>query len=427
MVDPLLEFIRPIPPLAWIPLSILWFGIGDAQIVYIIFLAAFFPVVLNSMAGARDVDTYLVRAGLSLGARPRELFTTVVLPARCRNIFTGMRVGLGIGWMALVAGELVAAPSGLGYMINNARTLFRSDYILLGMVLIGVLGLLLDFLMRQARAAGHAVAPRTVAAWPAAMSAVTNVSKVHVSIKGEPLLALLDVMLQVEQNEFFSIVGPSGCGKTTLLNLLAGFEQPTRGEAPGWRRDHHRARVGARCRVPGIRAVSLVHRVARTSAMACSASGLPEAEQGRLFEHYIGLVGLRGFESRYPRELSGGMRQRVSIARALAVNPSILLMDEPFASLDIQTREYMQDELLKIWQRERKTVIFVTHSIDEAIKLSDRIAIMGPRPGRIEEIKTVDFERPRDPTNPEVVRLAAEVKQWLRQQLFESKAAMPPA
>lgn len=149
-VDPLLEFIRPIPPLAWIPLSILWFGIGDTQIVYIIFLAAFFPIVLNAMAGARDIDSYLVRAGLSLGARPGELFFTVVLPGALPNIFTGMRVGLGIGWMALVAGELVAAPSGLGYMINNARTLFRSDYILLGMVLIGVLGLVLDFLMRQA-------------------------------------------------------------------------------------------------------------------------------------------------------------------------------------------------------------------------------------------------------------------------------------
>jgi len=148
---------------------------------------------------------------------------------------------------------------------------------------------------------------------------------------------------------------------------------------------------------------------------------VPEAEQRRLVDHYIGLVGLRGFESRYPRELSGGMRQRVSIARALAVNPSILLMDEPFASLDIQTREYMQDELLKIWEREPKTVIFVTHSIDEAIKLSDRIAIMAPRPGRVEEIKKVPFERPRDPTNPEVVGLAADVKLWLRQQVFGSK------
>ncbi len=148
-VDPLLEFVRPIPPLAWIPLSILWFGIGDTQIVYIIFLAAFFPIVLNSLAGARDVDSYLVRAGMSLGARPVALFGTVVLPAALPNVFTGVRVGLGIGWMALVAGELVAAPSGLGFMINNARTLFRSDHILLGMVLIGALGLLLDFVMRR--------------------------------------------------------------------------------------------------------------------------------------------------------------------------------------------------------------------------------------------------------------------------------------
>ena len=147
-VDPVIEFVRPIPPLAWIPLSILWFGIGDAQIEYIIFLAAFFPIVLNSMAGARDTDRYLVRAGLSLGARPLDLVFTVLLPGAMPNIFTGLRIGLGIGWMALVAGELVAAPSGLGYLINNARTIFRSDYILLGMVLIGVLGLTLDHLMR---------------------------------------------------------------------------------------------------------------------------------------------------------------------------------------------------------------------------------------------------------------------------------------
>lgn len=149
VVNPLVEFFRPIPPLAWIPLSILWFGIGDTQNQYIIFLAAFFPIVLNTMAGARDVDAYLVRAGLSLGANERDLFRTVVLPAALPAIFTGIRIGLGIGWMALVAGELVAAPNGLGFMINNARTVFRSDYILLGMVLIGVLGLILDVLMRK--------------------------------------------------------------------------------------------------------------------------------------------------------------------------------------------------------------------------------------------------------------------------------------
>ena len=249
---------------------------------------------------------------------------------------------------------------------------------------------------------------------------VDNVSRVHFSMKGEPLLALLDVNFCVEHNEFFSIVGPSGCGKTTLLNLLAGFEKPTRGELrvggelitePGW----ERAVVFQEY------ALFPWYTVRDNVCYGLQRKRLPEAEQRRIVDHYIGLVGLRGFESRYPRELSGGMRQRVSIARALAVNPSVLLMDEPFAALDIQTREYMQDELLKIWQREPKTVIFITHSIDEAIKLSDRVAIMTPRPGRIAEIKKVDFPRPRDPTDPAVVHLAAEVKHWLREQIFESR------
>jgi NitT/TauT family transport system ATP-binding protein len=246
---------------------------------------------------------------------------------------------------------------------------------------------------------------------------VSRVSKVHLSVKGEPFLALHEVNLEVEKNEFFSIVGPSGCGKTTLLNLLAGFERPTRGELrvdgklieePGW----ERAVVFQEY------ALFPWYNVAQNIRYGLQRKRLPEAEQLKIVEHYIGLVGLRGFETRYPRELSGGMRQRVSIARALAVNPSILLMDEPFASLDVQTREYMQDELLKIWQREHKTVIFVTHSIDEAIKLSDRIAIMAPSPGRVEEVKIVEYERPRDPTHPAIVRLAAEVKRWLRQHAF---------
>src|SRR2546423_10672946 len=255
---------------------------------------------------------------------------------------------------------------------------------------------------------------------------VAHVSKLHLSVKGEPLLALHDVSFQVEKNEFFAIVGPSGCGKTTLLNLVAGFEHPTRGELrvagalitqPGW----ERAIVFQEY------ALFPWYNVKENIRYGLRRKRLAESEQLRLVDHYIALVGLRGFETRYPRELSGGMRQRVSIARALAVNPSILLMDEPFASLDIQTREYMQDELLKIWQREPKTVIFVTHSIDEAIKLSDRIAIMAPRPGRVNEIKTVGFARPRDPTDAAVVRLAADVKRWLRQQVFESRQSSDAA
>lgn len=250
---------------------------------------------------------------------------------------------------------------------------------------------------------------------------VERVSKVHYSSQGEPLLALVDVTFCVENNEFFSIVGPSGCGKTTLLNLLGGFEAPTRGELrigtdlitePGW----ERAVVFQEY------ALFPWYNVYDNICYGLKRKRIPEREQREIVEHYIALVGLRGFEKRYPRELSGGMRQRVSIARAFAVNPSVLLMDEPFAALDIQTREYMQEELLKIWEREPKTVIFITHSIDEAIKLSDRIAIMAPRPGRIAEIKSVDLPRPRNLADPTIATLAAEVKNWLRQHAFESVA-----
>lgn len=144
LVEPLVNFFRPIPPLAWIPLSIIWFGIDDLQNVFIIFLGAFFPIVLNTMQGVRDVEPQLIRAARTLGAKQLTIIWTVVLPAALPTMFVGLRVGLGIAWMALVAGELVAATSGLGFLISQGRSLFRTDYIVVGMVAIGLIGLLLD-------------------------------------------------------------------------------------------------------------------------------------------------------------------------------------------------------------------------------------------------------------------------------------------
>lgn len=146
--EPIVSFFRPIPPLAWIPLSILWFGITDAQNEFIIFLGAFFPIVVSTMEGVRDVDQQLIRASRTLGAKRVAIVLTVVLPGALASMFVGLRVGIGIAWMALVAGELVAATSGLGFLISQGRLLYRSDYIVVGMVMIGLIGLLLDGLVR---------------------------------------------------------------------------------------------------------------------------------------------------------------------------------------------------------------------------------------------------------------------------------------
>ena len=148
-VDPLIEMLRPVPPLAWIPLSILWFGIGDTQNQFIIFLGIFFPILLNTIAGVANVEPNLIRAARCLGANDWEVLWRVVLRAALPQIVTGIRIGLGVGWMALVAAELVGANSGLGFLINDARTVLRTDYVIVGMATIGLVGLLIDWVIRS--------------------------------------------------------------------------------------------------------------------------------------------------------------------------------------------------------------------------------------------------------------------------------------
>ncbi len=148
-VDPLIEMLRPVPPLAWIPLSILWFGIGDTQNQFIIFLGIFFPILLNTIAGVKGVEPNLIRAARCLGANDWNILWRVVLKAALPQIVTGIRIGLGVGWMALVAAELVGANSGLGFLINDARTVLRTDYVIVGMATIGLVGLLIDWCIRM--------------------------------------------------------------------------------------------------------------------------------------------------------------------------------------------------------------------------------------------------------------------------------------
>lgn len=226
------------------------------------------------------------------------------------------------------------------------------------------------------------------------------------------ILAFSDINLSVSDGEFMVLVGPSGCGKTSLLNVVAGLLPCERGRV---RIDGHDV-TG-----PGVdRAVVFQHSSLLPWRTIAGNVRYGMEMQGRFdgatmherSEHFIQLVGLGGFEDAYPSELSGGMQQRVNLARALAADPQVLLMDEPFAALDAQTREFMQAELLKIWSKAQKTVLFITHQINEAVYLSDRVAVMSARPGRVRQIFQIPFPRPRALSlkrDPEFLRIEDEI------------------
>lgn len=210
------------------------------------------------------------------------------------------------------------------------------------------------------------------------------------------VVAFRNVELNIRSNEVLCIVGPSGCGKTTLLRCIGGLLPPSSGQVL------IDGQIVSSPR-PGV-AIVFQHfgllpwkTVVDNVAFGLKIAGVSRPQLADRVERYIHLVGLAGFEQHYPYQLSGGMQQRVGLARALAIDPEILLMDEPFASVDAQTREVLQEELLRIQERERKTMVFITHSIDEALVLGDRVAVMSTRPGRVKEVLPVKFARPRDP------------------------------
>jgi NitT/TauT family transport system ATP-binding protein len=213
--------------------------------------------------------------------------------------------------------------------------------------------------------------------------------------KQPPLVAIESVSFDVGAGEFVSIVGPSGCGKSTLLNIVDGLLPATAGDVL---LDGCPVNQPGRDRAMVFQDAALLpwRTVLGNVVYGLESQSVPKVEAREIALGYIELVGLSGFENSYPHELSGGMQQRVNLARALAVDPEVLLMDEPFAALDAQTREVMQDELLHIWQRARKTVLFVTHQIDEAVYLSDRVVVLGERPSRVREVIEIALPRPRE-------------------------------
>ncbi|HBC97863.1 MAG TPA: ABC transporter ATP-binding protein [Clostridium sp.] len=210
----------------------------------------------------------------------------------------------------------------------------------------------------------------------------------------ERFLALDNFNLKVKKGEFITVVGPSGCGKSTFLDILAGLSKPTSGKVYI---DGEPITGPALDRGIILQGYALFswRTVEKNIEFGLEIKKIPKEERKKISEKFIELVGLKGFENRYPHELSGGMKQRVAIARALAYDPEVLLMDEPFAAVDAQTRESLQEELLNIWEKTNKTIVFITHSIEEAVFLADRVVVMATSPGRIKEIINVKLPRPR--------------------------------
>lgn len=223
---------------------------------------------------------------------------------------------------------------------------------------------------------------------------ISNVTKIFKN-GSETVQALEEINLHVREKEFISILGASGCGKSTLLRIIGGLEKPTTGSIN---------LDGKKITQPGpdrgmvFQAYTLFPwlTVQKNIEFGLKQKGISKMERAQIAQKYVEIVGLKGFEDVYPKRLSGGMKQRVAIARALANDPEIILLDEPFGALDMQTRSIMQELLLNVWQKSKKTVILVTHDIDEAIFMADRVVVMKSRPGSIKEIIDVELPRPRD-------------------------------
>lgn len=253
---------------------------------------------------------------------------------------------------------------------------------------------------------------------------IENVSRVFPGMRGgAPVRALEPTNLTVARNDFITILGPSGCGKSTLLRIVAGLDRPTAGRV--LLEDREIKGPGAD-RGMVFQSYTLFPwlTIAENIAYGLREKGIPQSERRDIVASYTAKVGLRGFESHYPKQLSGGMQQRTAIARALANDPAILLLDEPFGALDNQTRSLMQELLLGIWERERKTVLFVTHDIEEAIFLASRVIVMTARPGRIKADISVDMPHPRHyrmKTSPEFSSLKAQLTEEIRVEAMQAQ------
>ena len=390
-IEPLVDFIRYMPVVAFVPLTILWTGTGDTQKFLIIFIGTFFQQVLLVMDNVKSVPRNFIDLGRTLEMPEWRILQRIVLPS-------AMPAHLGLAadqpWLGLdLAGRRRARRRHLRARLphhHGAAVLPDRSHLRLS---------------PDPRHSRSRHRPGDETCRPAALSSsrgglmaapklvIAGLGKTYRTGRGDTV-ALRGFDIAIEDNEFVALVGTSGCGKSTLLSIAAGLESHDEGTIsidgepitmPGLDRG---VVFQSYTLLPWLTALGNVE-------FALRAAGLAGREAAGIARAHLSLVGLDGFENAYPSELSGGMRQRVAIARALSYRPKMLLMDEPFGALDALTRHHMQELLTAIWEKHRLTVLFITHDVEEAIYLSDRVAVMTNRPGRIKSIIPVPLPRPR--------------------------------
>ena len=383
ILDPTVQALRAIPSIAWVPLFILWFGIFETSKVTLIAVGVFFPVYLGVMAAIGSVDRKLIEVGRIFRLSPLALTRRVLLPAILPAWVVALRTGLGLGFMFVVAAEIMGASEGLGYLLVDGQQLGKPDEILVALITFAIVGQCCDSLL--------VLATGRLIGWQGhrSTSVLTSLSfRALGKIYADGTVALADVTLTIEAGEIVVLLGASGCGKTSLLRIAAGLEDASSGAVclDGTPITGPHPAIGMVFQEP-----RLMPWLTAVQNVAFGLSAAQIAEAGAILER----VGLSAQGGKWPRDLSGGQQQRVALARALVAKPKVLLLEEPFSALDAMTREDLQDHLLELWAVDRPTIVLVTHDIEEAAVLADRIAILTPHPGRLKAVVTPPTARPR--------------------------------
>ncbi len=416
---------QTIPILAIAPMVVVWINpklpeslAGWGAVSVIAAYLTFFPVTINTLRGLQSADPRALELMRSYAANRWRILWKLRIPASFPFLFTALKIAAPAAVVGAIIGELPSSiQDGLAgailnfnqYYVTSPESLWATNIIAAGAR---------DHLLLRGRDRRAAARPPRTGERGMTDAAAVSIKGVSKRFERGDVLALEQIDLDVQPGEFVSLIGPSGCGKSTLLRIIGDLIRPTEGDLLVNGKTAHQARLDRDYGIVFQDAVLYDWRtVAKNIALPLEMAGWDRKRRDARVEEMLGLVELTGFEKHHPWQLSGGMQQRVSIARALSFSPPLLLMDEPFGALDEMTRERMNNELLRIWQETLSTVVFVTHSIAESVFLSTRVVVMSARPGQIAGIVPIDLPQPRGPEtreHPHFAELITQVRRLLR-------------